>query len=84
MSHFDHGCVEIHNYPSINEIKDRIKVLINIGELSEKLNSAVEENENSVHIASDYKVLVPQGILREGISLDKLIDIIRNRVTQKL
>jgi len=84
MSHFDHGCVEIHNYPSINEIKDRIKVLINIGELSEKLNSAVEENENSVHISSDYKVLVPQGILREGISLDKLIDIIRNRVTQKL
>ena len=88
MSHFDKALVEQHIYPDIDIIKDKISVLMRIGELNDRMRDAVEEHdEKEVHIASGYQVLVSQDVIKEeSISFDsfiaKLKEIVKYEIGQ--
>lgn len=87
MSDYDQELAKQHKYPTdIQEILTRIKVLDNIGVLNERLKDAVEDkDEEMVHIAGGYQVLVSQKIIAEhGKSFEIFIENIKQNINSKL
>ena len=77
--------VRRHEYPSFDEIKPRIAVLDNIGKLNERLKDATQNNDDKVHIAGGYQVLVSQDvILNEGKTFESFIDSLKDKIRQEL
>ena len=85
MVGYDMDRVRRHEYPSFDEIKPRIAVLDNIGKLNERLKDATLNNDDKVHIAGGYQVLVSQDvILHEGKTFESFIDSLKDRIKQEL
>ena len=85
MVGYDMDRVRRHEYPSFDEIKPRIAVLDNIGKLNERLKDATQNNDDKVHIAGGYQVLVSQDvILHEGKTFESFIDSLKDRIKQEL
>lgn len=86
MSHFDQSLVEQHKYPELDIIKDNISVLMNIGVLNDRMRDAVEEHdENEVHIAGGYQVLVSQNVIQKhAIPFDSFIVKLKEFVKDKM
>lgn len=55
-----------HRYPEFDKVKGRIEVLMNIGELNERLQDATEDNAGKVHVNSGYQVLVSQKVIEQN------------------
>lgn len=85
MVGYDMDRVRRHEYPSFDEIKPRIAVLDNIGKLNERLKDATQNNDDKVHIAGGYQVLVSQDvILNEGKTFESFIDSLKDKIRQEL
>jgi hypothetical protein len=87
MSDYDRELAKQHQYPTdIQEILKRIKVLDNIGVLNERLKDAVEDKDDEVvHIAGGYQVLVSQKIIAEhGKILEIFIDNLKQYINSKI
>lgn len=85
MVGYDMDRVRRHEYPSFEEVKPRIAVLDNIGELNERLKDATLNNDNKVHVAGGYQVLVSQDvILNEGKTFESFIDSLKDKIRQEL
>ena len=85
MVGYDMDQVRRHEYPSFDEIKPRIAVLDNIGKLNERLKDATQNNDDKVHIAGGYQVLVSQDvILNEGKTFESFIDSLKDKIRQEL
>lgn len=87
MSDYDRELAKQHQYPTdIQEILTRIKVLDNIGLLNERLKDAVEDkDEEMVHIAGGYQVLVSQKIIaKHGKNFAEFIDNLRQYINSKI
>ncbi|KAA6327179.1 hypothetical protein EZS27_023812 [termite gut metagenome] len=72
-------------YPKFDDIKERIKVLTNIGTYIEPLlseNIKARNNPDLVTISGDYRGRVPQSLLnKQGSPFDSLVDIILQKLT---
>jgi hypothetical protein len=87
MSDYDRELAKQHQYPTdVQEIISRIKVLDNIGVLNERLKDAVEDkNDEMVHIANGYQVLVPQKIIAEqGKTLEIFFEELKQYLKSKI
>lgn len=87
MSDYDRELAKQHQYPTdIQEILTRVKVLDNIGVLNERLKDAVEDKDDEiVHIAGGYQVLVSQKIIAEhGKILKIFIDNLKQYINSKI
>lgn len=85
MVGYDMDRVRRHEYPSFEEVKPRIAVLDNIGELNERLKDATLNNDNKVHVAGGYQVLVSQDVIQhEGKTFESFIDSLKDKIRQEL
>lgn len=77
--------VKMHRYPDFKEVEDRIKVLMNIGYLNERLRDATENMEGKVHVNGGYKVLVSQKVLESNsVSFGEFVNELKRRVLEKV
>ena len=73
---------ERYNVSDINEIRDRIYILSDIGSkikpILEDLEGilSVKDKENEISISGDYRGVIPQAIIKEGGSLDSFIEML--------
>ena len=73
---------ERYNVSDINEIRDRIYILSDIGSkikpILEDLEGilSVKDKENEISISEDYRGVIPQAIIKEGGSLDSFIEML--------
>lgn len=85
MVGYDMDCVRRHDYPSFEEVKPRIAVLDNIGKLNNRLKDATLNDDNKVHIAGGYQVLVSQDVIQhEGKTFELFIDSLKNKIKQEI
>lgn len=85
MVGYDMDRVRRHEYPSFDEVKPRIAVLDNIGKLNDRLKDATLNDDNKVHVAGGYQVLVSQDVIQqEGKSFEVFIDALKNKIKQEL
>lgn len=66
-----------HQVDDINKITERIKFINDIGYKIEPLIStaiSVEEDETHVKLIDDYRAVIPQPVVNEGIALDKFVN----------
>ena len=85
MVGYDMDRVRRHEYPSFEEVKPRIAVLDNIGELNERLKDATLNDDNKVHVAGGYQVLVSQDVIQhEGKTFESFIDSLKDKIRQEL
>lgn len=69
----------------LEELLKRIKVLTDIGEKNSYMSDAVDDvDKTKTHIAGGYQVLVPQEVLKDGVSFDELIKVIEAKIREKL
>ena len=62
-----------------------IAVLDNIGELNERLKDATLNDDNKVHVAGGYQVLVSQDVIQhEGKTFESFIDSLKDKIRQEL
>ena len=82
-------CVDMSGYttdkgdryePPVEVILDRISVLDDIGEKLEPLHKRIHtKNYNEIHITDDYKVVIPQTVVKQGNDdIQYLMDKIKN------
>ena len=66
--------------PPVEVILDRISVLDDIGEKLEPLHKRIHtKNYNEIHITDDYKVVIPQTVVKQGNDdIQYLMDKIKN------
>lgn len=77
--------VKEHRYPEFDKVKDRIEVLMNIGELNERLQDATEDNAGKVHVSSGYQVLVSQKVIEQNQApFDTFMDELKQVVIGKV
>lgn len=77
--------VKEHRFPEFDKVKDRIEVLMNIGELNERLKDATEDTEQKVHVSSGYQVLVSQKVIEQNqVSFDVLLNELKRVVIDKV
>lgn len=77
--------VKEHRFPEFDKVKDRIEVLMNIGELNERLKDATEDTEQKVHVSSGYQVLVSQKVIEQNqVSFDVLLNELKRVVIDKM
>ena len=85
MVGYDMNRVRRHEYPSFEEVKSRIAVLDNIGKLNERLKDATLNNDNKVHVAGGYQVLISQDVIQhEGKTFESFIDSLKDKIRQEL
>lgn len=85
MVGYDMERVRKHEYPSFDEVKPRIAVLDNIGKLNDRLKDATINDDNKVHVAGGYQVLVSQDVIQhEGKTFEQFICSLKNKVMQEL
>ena len=70
----------------INKVKSKCcGIKDNIGKLNERLKDATQNNDDKVHIAGGYQVLVSQDvILNEGKTFESFIDSLKDKIRQEL
>lgn len=75
----------MHQYPPFEQIESRLAFVPNIGELSNRLADATQEDEGKVHIAGGYHVLVPQIVIKKnGVAFREFIEQLKNIVKNSL
>ncbi len=85
MVGYDMNRVRRHEYPSFEEVKSRIAVLDNIGELNKRLKDATLNDDNKVHVAGGYQVLVSQDVIQhEGKTFESFIDSLKDKIRQEM
>ena len=69
-------------YPkTLDEIKDRIAVVTNIGFQNKGLVTYTADNVDEVHIGGDVKSIVPQDfVIKNHCGLDEMLAIIKGKV----
>ena len=84
MTDYKVGKPERYKVSDINEIRDRILILSDIGikiELSLKEILSVKDKKKEISITEDYRVVIPQAIIKEGGSLDSFIEMLIKKLT---
>lgn len=79
MTDYKVGTEERHKVSDINEIRDRIYILSDIGSKIEPILKgilSVKDKENEISISEDYRGVIPQAIIKEGGSLDSFIEML--------
>lgn len=82
MTDYKVGKPERYNVSDINEIRDRIYILSDIGSkikpILEDLEGilSVKDIENEISISGDYRGVIPQTIIKEGENLDSFIEML--------
>lgn len=89
MVGYDIDKVRKHEFPEFNQVKDRITVIVNIGELNERLKDATFSDDTHLHVAVGYEVLVSQKVIeKEGVSFNdfirNLIDVVKKRLENQI
>ncbi|ATA87003.1 hypothetical protein CGC50_07455 [Capnocytophaga gingivalis] len=79
MTDYKVGTEERYKVSDINEIRDRIYILSDIGSKIEPILKgilSVKDKENEISISEDYRGVIPQAIIKEGGSLDSFIEML--------
>jgi len=77
MTDFKNGDNDRYSVSDINEIIDRIKVLIDIGWRIEPILKgilSVKDFENEIHLTGDYRGAIPQTIVKTGLYFDNFVN----------
>lgn len=84
MTDYKVGTEERYKVSDINEIRDRIYILSDIGSKIEPILKgilSVKDKENEISISEDYRGVIPQAIIKEGGSLDSFIEMLIKKLT---
>lgn len=74
-----------HKYPPFADIESHLSFLPNIGSLNERLKDATSENNQYVHVAGGYQVLVSQDVIRDNrITFRNFIEYLKQYIRQLL
>lgn len=74
-----------HNYPPFEQVENHLRFLPNIGSLNERLKDATSENDQFVHVAGGYQVLVSQDVIREnGMTFRAFIENLKDYIRKLL
>ncbi|MBQ6226410.1 MAG: hypothetical protein IJJ73_08950 [Bacteroidaceae bacterium] len=85
MVGYDMDKVRRHEFPKFEEVKERIVVLDEIGKLNERLKDATLNDDNQVHVAGGYHVLISQGVIRNNAkSFDVFIESLKLAIRKKI
>lgn len=85
MVGYDMDKVRRHEFPKFEEVKDRIVVLDEIGKLNERLKDATLNDENQVHVAGGYHVLISQNVIRNNAkSFDVFLESLKNAIRKRI
>ena len=85
MVGYDMDKVRRHEFPKFEEVKSRIVVLDKIGELNERLRDATLNDDNQVHIAGGYQVLISQEVIKHNsTSFETFMDSLKNVIKMKI
>lgn len=77
--------VKERRYPDFENVKNRIEVLMNIGDLNDRLKDATEDNAGKVHVSSGYQVLVSQKVIEQNqVSFDEFLNELKRVVIDKV
>lgn len=85
MVGYDMDKVRRHEFPKFEEVKDRIVVLDEIGKLNERLKDATLNDDNQVHVAGGYHVLISQDVIRNNAkSFDAFLESLKNAIRKEI
>ena len=85
MVGYDMDNVRRHEFPKFEEVKERIVVLDEIGKLNERLKDATLNDDNQVHVAGGYHVLISQDVIRNNAkSFDSFIDSLKLAIRKRI
>lgn len=82
MFGFDRSLIGKHEYPSLEEILPRIRVIENIGYLNKGLVKQVQNESKDPHVNPGYQILVPQDLIKGDES--ETFDVFLQRLVEKV
>lgn len=85
MVGYDMDKVRKHEFPQFEDVKERIVVLDEIGKLNERLKDATLNDDNQVHVAGGYRVLISQDVIRNyGKSFQDFIELLKIAIKRSI